>query len=170
MSIFAKKLDSDQRPLGDGPLPLSPPPATTPRGYGIAETIQLMRTLPVEQNVELVVKVVRATLASLHVHLPDIIEDASKKQKSIQERIASVHGQIADLEKQLDAHRRDIAAMEADLKETSNVKERLQMAEKSGLGGHPTPPFGASSQPPPTPPGARLPPGSKTPEETTQKD
>jgi len=129
MSIFAKKLDATQGPNDN--LGFSPS-ASSPGKYGIADAIQLMRTLPVDQNAELVVRVVRATLASLHVHLPAIIDDASRKQTTIQDRIAVIHGQIADLEKQLDVHRKEISALEADLKETSNVKERLQLAEKAG--------------------------------------
>lgn len=126
MAIFAKKPEW-------GELQVTPPavPTGSPgRTYGIADAIQLMRTLPVDQHPDLIVRVVRATLASLNVHLADIIEDAARKQKSTQERVASVHGQIAELEKQLDVHRREIAALEADLKETTSVKERLQMAEK----------------------------------------
>ena len=75
-------------------------------------------------------RVVRATLASLNVRLPDIIEDATRKQKATQDRITAEHGQVAELEKQLEARRKEIAALEADLKETTAVKERLQEAEK----------------------------------------
>jgi septal ring factor EnvC (AmiA/AmiB activator) len=99
-----------------------------------------MRSLPVDQNGDLVVRVVRATLASLNVHLPEIIEDASRKQKATQERIAAVHKQIADLEKQLEAQRKEVAGLEADLKETTTVKERLQLADKSLPGANLFPP------------------------------
>jgi hypothetical protein len=159
MSIFAKKPEPEPRAVPDfGPMPPAPAATPPPRGYGIAEAIQLMRGLPVDQHPDLVVRVVRATLASLHVRLPDIIDDASKKQKTVQDRIAAVYGQIADLEKQLEAHRKEIAGLEADLKETTAVKERLQMAEKSaatptplsaGLPGPVTPPFGIAGQPAP---------------------
>jgi peptidoglycan hydrolase CwlO-like protein len=88
-----------------------------------------MRTLPADQNGELVVRVVRATLASLNVLLPDIIEDATRKQKATQEKIAEIHAKVTELDKQLEAHRAEIAAAEADLKETTEVKERLQRAE-----------------------------------------
>src|SRR5215471_17471865 len=134
MSIFAKKPD-----WGDIGLTPQHPPAGGPGhkgpAYGIAEAIQLMRNLPVDQHPDLIVRVVRTTLASLNVHLPEIIEDASKKEKSIQERIAAVHGQIAELEKQLDTHRKEIASLETDLKETTGVKERLQLAERAASGG-----------------------------------
>jgi hypothetical protein len=133
MAMFAKKVEGDSK-LGmeAAVLPSSAAPATS-RGYGIAETIQLMRELPGDQNSELVVRVVRATLASLQVRLPDIIEDASRKQKTIQDRIAAVHATIADLEKQLQGHRAEIATLEADLAETNSVKERLQAAERTAL-------------------------------------
>jgi predicted RNase H-like nuclease (RuvC/YqgF family) len=135
MSIFAKKQDYDHKPASE--------PSTTPataattttaaarKDYGIQEAIQLLRGLPVDQNPELVVRVVRATLASLNVKLADIIDDASRKQKGTQERITAEHGKVADLEKQLAEHRREIASLEADLKETTTVKDRLQMAERS---------------------------------------
>ena len=131
MSIFAKKLDATQGPTDNVGFP---PSASSSGKFGITEAIQLMRTLPVEQNAELVVRVVRATLASLDVHLPVIIEDALRRQKTIQDRIAATHAQIAELEKQLDVHRKEIAALEADLRETSSVRDRLQLAEKAAGG------------------------------------
>jgi chromosome segregation ATPase len=133
MAMFAKKENWEQKvaaEVGGGPPP-APPTKTASLKYGIAETIQLMRSLPAEQNGELVVRVVRATLASLDVRLPEIIEDAARKEKVTRERIADFHAKNAELEKQLEAHRKEIAALEADLKETTEVKERLQMAEAS---------------------------------------
>lgn len=148
MSIFAKKIDSEQGSRGEA--------GVAGRAFGIDEAIQLLRSLPIDQNADLIVRVVRTTLQSLNVHLPDIIEDASRKQRGTQERIAAVHIQIADLEKRLEGHRQELTALDAELKETTTVKERLQMAEKAA--GHParhepshTP---AHGQPPPPPPAA----------------
>jgi hypothetical protein len=166
MSIFAKKQESDQKMTTDIGNPTPPPTSPSKGGYGIAEAIQLLRSLPVDQNPDLVVRVVRATLASLSVHLSDIIEDASKKQKATQDRIASEHGKVADLEKQLAEHRKEIAALEADLKETTTVRDRLQMAEKSASSPPPlraTPPVG-------TPHTATLLGNNKLPEESVGKD
>jgi len=164
MAMFAKKQEGDHKTGAEG----GGSPAITSTsagrgGYGIAEAIQLLRGLPVDQNPDLVVRVVRATLASLSVHLSDIIEDANKKQKATQERIATQHTKVAELEKQLGEHRKEIAALEADLKETTTVKERLQMAEKSA--GTPTPPRGGL----PSPHTATLL-GNKLPEESASKD
>ena len=125
MGILSRRPDSEQQPVKTS---AAPPTAGSRPGYGIEEAIQLMRTLPTNQNTDLVVRVVRATLGSLDVHLPDIIEDASRKQKSVQEGIAGVRGKIADLEKQLDVHRREIAALEADLTETTGPATPCQEA------------------------------------------
>jgi hypothetical protein len=132
MAIFTKKVDWDQKlNVEAGGAAATPIVTTSPGSYGIAETIQLMRTLPVEQNGDLVVRVVRATLASLNVHVPEIIEDANRKQQVTQERIAAEHARITDLEKQLAVHRKEIATLEADQKETTLVKERLLLAERT---------------------------------------
>jgi hypothetical protein len=135
MAMFAKKENWENKvaaEVGAGPagVPVAAKMGASPK-YGIAEAIQLMRTLP-NDHVELVVRVVRATLASLDVRLPDIIEDASRKQKMVKDKIADFHAKNAELEKQLDAHRKEIAVLEADLKETSEVKDRLQQAESAG--------------------------------------
>jgi len=150
MAIFNKKPETDQRTHAQGagapatvPGPAPAPaaaaaaPANHKRGYGINEAIDLMRSLPVDQHPELVVRVVRATLGSLSVRLPDIIEDAARKEKTVQDRIAAVHREIADLEKQLEGRRHEIATLEADLDETTRVKERLQMAESGAAGTSP---------------------------------
>ena len=144
MSLFAKKQENGEQKV-TMEVPGGTPP---PRGYGIAEAITLLRGLPSDQNGELVVRVVRATLASLDVRLPDIIEDASRKQKVTQEKIAAEHTQVAELEKQLDSHRKEIAALEADLKETTTVKDRLQMAERAADKASTSPLFAAGTPPP----------------------
>jgi hypothetical protein len=131
MAMFAKKENWEHKvasEVGGGPV-LAPSGKTASPKYGIAEAIQLMRGLPADQNAELVVRVVRATLASLEVKLPDIIEDATQKQKMVRDKIADFHAKNAELEKQLEGHRQEIASLEADLKETTEVKERLQQAE-----------------------------------------
>ena len=149
MAIFAKKPEWEQKVMTDlnGPPPQVVPPKGN--GYGISEAIALLRGLPAD-NADLVVRVVQATLASVNVHLRDIIEDATKRQKTTRDRIAAVHAQIAELEKQLEGQRREVAALEADLKETTSVKERLQQAEKTaalatGRPSHRTPPEGAAT-------------------------
>lgn len=111
--------------------------------FGIADAIRLMRSLPADPNIELVVRVVRVTLGAVNVSVEDIMQDAARKEKAIQDSIAALQGQVEELEKQLYAKRCEIAAQESDLNETVTVRERLHMADK--YTGH---------RPPPTPPDA----------------
>src|SRR5262245_27309325 len=98
MGLFGGKRGSDKsspEPGLDSPpldlVNLAPPPPQErkmqkPR-YGIEQAIALMRTLPVNQNVELVVHVIKATLESLDVKLLEIIEDAASKQHTLEKQI-----------------------------------------------------------------------------------
>jgi hypothetical protein len=115
-----------------GKHPPAPPRDDEPRPhFGIQEAIQLMRALPVDQNPELVVAVIKTTLESLKVKVADIIVDASKKQKDLEDRVANLKRAIADFEKEIETRKEEIARLEADHKETSSVRARLEMAEKA---------------------------------------
>ena len=70
--------------------------------YGIGDVIRLLRTLPVDQHAELVVRVIRTTLESVNVHVSDLVEDASKQQQKLGDRITTLQAQIQDLSKQID--------------------------------------------------------------------
>lgn len=167
MAIFAKKAPAPTETKSSTPVdfeldvdPTSPgragaaAPAAPAPAYGIADAIQLMRSLPTDGNMDLVVRVVRVTLGSVNVKLEDIIEDAGRRQKAIQDRIAGLHAQVADLEEQMEARRREISAQEADLKETSAVKERLVLAEKAATSAGAA--TAVSPPPPPPPPSSRM--------------
>ncbi|MCG8422267.1 MAG: hypothetical protein MJE77_30465 [Proteobacteria bacterium] len=110
------------------PEPEPDPYATS---YGIDRAIQLMRSLP-SDNVELVVQVVKQTLESTNVHIPEIIGDAKRKQDDIQGRIRVLRDEIADYEKEIETRREEISRLDADYKETSLVRERLELAENLG--------------------------------------
>ena len=135
MAIFTKKsepkVELEQFPLRPPVMNTPPPPAAAQsrRIYGIGDAIMLMRSLPVDQNVDLIVQVIRATLASMNVRVQDIIEDARRKEQATEAGIQSLHGKVAELERELDTRRQEILGLEADLKETNAVKERLQLAE-----------------------------------------
>jgi hypothetical protein len=102
--------------------------------YGIDQAIQLMRALPVDQNPELVVAVIKTTLESLKVKVSDIIVDAEKKTKDLEERTANLRRAIADFEKEIETRKEEIARLEADHKETTSVRARLELAQKAQRG------------------------------------
>jgi hypothetical protein len=99
--------------------------------YGIDQAIMLMRALPVDQNVELVVQVIKTTLESLKVKVADIISDADRKTHDLDERMANLKRAIADFEKEIETRRQEIARLEADHAETSSVRARLELAERA---------------------------------------
>src|SRR5262249_26992424 len=111
------------------PAPAPPPEEEVRPSYGIENAIQLMRALPVDQNVELVVAVIKGTLESLKVKVADIIEDAAKKQKDLEGRMGNLKQAINDFEKEIQQRKDEIARLEADHAETPAVKGRLELAE-----------------------------------------
>jgi hypothetical protein len=133
MALFNKKSEpkTEIEPFPPRPPVMSVPPPAAPvrRIYGIGDAIVLMRSLPVDQNTDLIVQVIRATLASMNVRVQDIIEDARRKEEATEAGIHELHGKVAELERDLEARRQEILGLEADLKETTAVKERLQLAE-----------------------------------------
>ena len=114
------------------PAPRSEPVEEDPRPhYGIDQAIQLMRALPVDQNVELVVQVIKTTLESLKVKVSDIIDDADRKTKDLEDRVSNLKRAIADFEKEIETRKAEIARLEADHSETSSVRQRLELAEQA---------------------------------------
>ena len=115
------------------PEPMTPPVAPLEHRFGIDDAITLMRSLPADPNMSLVVRVVRVTLGAVHVSVEEIVEDALRKEARIKENIATLETQISDMEKQLASLRREVSAHQADLKETANVRERLHQADQYPL-------------------------------------
>ncbi len=107
--------------------------------YGIDDAIKLMRTLPVDEHVDLVVRVIKRTLESLDVKVPDIVEDAKKRQDSLRTKIAEYQAAIVQFEREIDARRHEIGRLEDELAETTTVRERLELAEATPFSMTPTP-------------------------------
>lgn len=95
--------------------------------YGIQNAIELMRQLP-DDNVPLVVEVVKKTLESLEVDVPSIIEDAERRHARIENRVDGLRQEITDFEDEIAARKQEIEALTADRDETLMVRDRLEMA------------------------------------------
>lgn len=122
-----------------------PPSAETNMRYGIDDAIKLMRTLPVEENENLVVRVMKTTLESLKVRIGDIVDDAMKRQDVLGKKVADYRAQIVSFEREIEARRHEINRLEEELGEVTRVKERLLAADAMSV----TPnPFGGASQAP----------------------
>jgi hypothetical protein len=99
--------------------------------YGINQAIELMRLLPVDQNPELVVQVIKGTLESMKVKVSEIIADADRKTKDLEERVGNLKRAIGDFEKEIETRKEEIGRLEADHKETTGVRARLELAERA---------------------------------------
>src|SRR5690349_7917449 len=97
MSIFGKKGEASGPETSKAPLD----PQRPRSGYGIDDAIRLMRTLPVDQNPDLVVHVIKNTLESVNVRLSDIVQEASSKQEVIRSRIGELQSEIQQLEQEV---------------------------------------------------------------------
>lgn len=89
-----------------------------------------MRSLPTEQNPELVAMVITSTLESLDMNVTDIIEDAKSRQADLEARIGSIKAKNSALEKEIELGVDEIVRLEATLAETLSVKERLEQARE----------------------------------------
>ncbi len=105
------------------------PTAKSKGSYGIEDAIDLMRDLPKDSK-EVVVTVVKKTLESTNIQVSDIISDASGKEDRLRKQNARLEDEIAKLEAQISDRRSQISDLMSDLKETSEVKDLLQLAEK----------------------------------------
>lgn len=101
---------------------------STPRGsYGIEDAIKLMRALPRDNN-EVVVTVVKKTLESTQIRVIDIVEDANQKETRIRDQHKTLEEEIKELQDQIAQRNHQITELLHDLKETTDVRQRLQLA------------------------------------------
>jgi hypothetical protein len=169
MSLFGKKPEpqpiiQSQSPAEDRGAPGRP--------YGVAELIRLLKTIPVDQHPDLVVRVVKTTLESVGVQSSHVIEDALRHEGAINDRIAVLEGEIDGLTSEIRARKEQIAELRVELSETTYAKERLQSAEgvMFAAASSGEPPHHAAkprSLPPPLPPPLHKSPSGKPPEGAT---
>ena len=98
--------------------------------YGIDQAINLMNKLPKDKT-ELVVSVVKETLSSANVDVNAVIADAQHKAESIQQQIAQLGSEIAELKARIARKETETAEAQAALNETLSVKELLQKSNDS---------------------------------------
>jgi hypothetical protein len=108
-----------------------------PGRFGIDGAMQLMRSLPTDQNPELVATVIAGTLAALNVNVADIIEDANARAIELEARIATIKAANKEREKEIELGVDEIVRLEASLAEAMSVKERIQRAQDHRAAGNP---------------------------------
>ena len=102
---------------------------STTNAYGIEDAIKLMRQLP-KVDSEILITVVNKTLESANIKVSTIIADAEGKESNIKDRNVRLGSRIKELESEISQLNEEITVLTADLKETSKVKELLQLSVK----------------------------------------
>ncbi len=139
MGLFSRSSETESVPSSNPEPQSSVVPRTIPPDnsvkekadeYGIEDAIKLMRDLP-DDNIEMVVTVVKKTLESTDIHVSQIISDAEKKEVRIRDRVKKLEAEIANHEESIADRKNKISALSDDLSETTRVKEHLQLAESA---------------------------------------
>lgn len=102
-------------------------------GYSIEDAIELMRGLPRDNN-EVVVTVVKKTLESTEIKVGDIIDDAASREKRLRARHKKLEEEIKQLQDKITLRNQQIQDLLGDLKETTDVRQRLELALKLDAG------------------------------------
>lgn len=100
---------------------------TAKMAYGIEEAIRLMKALPRDNN-EVVVTVVKKTLESTNIEVQDIINDANTREERMRSQQQQLESEIKNLQGEIARRNQRISELLQDLKETSDVRQRLQLA------------------------------------------
>jgi len=142
------------------PAPPSAPAAPKAPQFDVEKAIELMRKLPLDDDPELVLRIVRKTLRSIGVSIEDVIRSARGRESALAKDIENDRTTIADLERGIAERRANIEKSTAHLAETRKVRESLQdaVASESKVGPLMPPPevLQAKPEPPkPKPPPAK---------------
>src|SRR5689334_11564121 len=121
MSLFGKTIEHSS--------PTAPSPIAGQGGYGVADLIRLLKTIPIDHHPQLVVQVIKTTLESVGVQSAAVIEDALVQENGIRDAVEMLEQQIVVLTQEIDARRVQIAQLNVALRETIDARHRLASAE-----------------------------------------
>jgi hypothetical protein len=150
MSLFGKRPESQPVALSQSDELVAPT-----RSYGVADLIRLLKTIPLDQHPDLLVRVVRTTLESVGVQSAQVIDDAQRQESAINARISALESEIEGLSSEIHLRREQIAQLRVELSETTYARERLQGSEGGALSAPSPESFHSAksrSLPPPLPP------------------
>ncbi len=119
------EIESAPSPPSQVRAPVSPAHAV-PARFGIDHAIGLIRSLPTDENLELVVKVLKTTLESLGISIADIVNDAAQRQQDLENRTGQLRSEIEHLEKEIDQRAKQIEQLEAAHAEATTVRNYLE--------------------------------------------
>jgi hypothetical protein len=95
--------------------------------YTIEQALQLMRELPLDgMNEKLVVGVMRTSLESAGVSIPQLLELANQRQDQITNEIVRLQGEISSLREAIEMKTNQVTAYQEQLGEIGSLRERFE--------------------------------------------
>lgn len=107
----------------------SPPPVPPAHHFSVEDFLKLLNDLPVRDNAALVVRVVEATLASVNVHVTDILPEITRRESVLSDRIEATQKRIEDLDAELIERRAELSELESELSETGHLRHLLNLTK-----------------------------------------
>jgi hypothetical protein len=95
--------------------------------YTVEQALDLMRGIPTEGMPErLIVQVIRKTLESVGISIPDVLAAASRRQDEVTNEIVRIQGEIASLHQAIEAKSAQVAYYQEQLGEIGSLRERFE--------------------------------------------
>jgi hypothetical protein len=110
--------------MNQGPTSYAPGTST---GYTIEQALDLLKSVPTEGMPEkLVVQVIRTTLESVGISIPQLLEDAARRQDQVTNEIVRIQGEIASLHQAIEEKSAQVAYYQEQLGEIGSLRERFE--------------------------------------------
>jgi hypothetical protein len=124
-----------QLPPAPEPKAVKAEPPAAP-AFSLEAAIALMKKLPLDDEPELVLRVVRKTLRSIGISIEELVASAKQREDGLANGIAAEREMIEGLEREIAERKASIDAKLAEMKETHEVRSQLQdaMASESKVG------------------------------------
>lgn len=95
--------------------------------YTVEQAIELMKSVPTEGMSErVVVQVIRTTLESVGISIPELLAAASRRQDEVTNEIVRIQGEIASLHQAIEEKSAQVAYYQEQLGEIGSLRERFE--------------------------------------------
>jgi hypothetical protein len=111
--------------------PGTPSASPSKATFDIEQAIDLMRALPLDDDPDLVLRVVRKTLRSVGVSVEEVVVSARAREEALVDRITNERDAIERLEAEIAERRKNIDRVMVVLEETQGVRTNLEDAMRS---------------------------------------
>ncbi len=99
----------------------------TPAPYGVEQALALLKQVPAEGlNEKVVVEVIRKTLESTGISIPQLLDAAARRQDDVTNEIVRIQGEIASLHHTIEEKTSIVQVYQEQLAEIGSLRERFE--------------------------------------------